>query len=74
MVVLDSNGALVSQSGTNSSNSRSQMPNMPFHHLQYVQPLPSDVSLIIFLYYLTSNNCMYSNITTITLENFELHF
>jgi hypothetical protein len=37
MVVLDSNGTVVSAA--------SQSAPHQYHHLQYVQPLPSDVSL-----------------------------
>ena len=51
MVVLDSNGVLVSQGSQNTPQQQQQqqqqrsIQNMPYHHLQYVQPLPSDVSI-----------------------------
>ena len=53
MVVLDSNGVLVSQGSQQQPQQQQQqqqqqarnMQNMPYHHLQYVQPLPSDVSI-----------------------------
>ena len=54
MVVLDSNGTLVSQ-GSQSASPRG-MPNMPYHHLQYVQPLPSDVSFLSIIFITSLSN------------------